>query len=120
MRRLELAIQAFKTGWISSMQKAAWLYDIPFSILQRWLNGIKQQSLTNHTKHKLTETEKNTLLQWILSINKQGASSRPTSIQDMTNILLVNYDVSKPSLTVRINWIYNFIQHYDTLKTCFS
>ena len=42
MGRLELAIQAFKTGQISSMQKAARLYDIPFSTLQRWLNGIKQ------------------------------------------------------------------------------
>ena len=73
IRRLELAIQAIKTGRVSSIQKAARSYDVPFSTLRRRLHGTKQQSLSNRTKRKLTETEETTTLQWILSIKKRGA-----------------------------------------------
>ena len=38
----------------------------------------------------------------------------------MANILLANRDASKPPLTVGINWVYNFVRRYGTLKTRFS
>ena len=118
--RLELAIQAITIGRVSSIQKAARSYDVPFSTLRRRLHGTKQQSLSNRTKRKLTETEETTLLQLILSMDKRGAPPRPTSVRDMANILLANRDASKPPLTVGINWVYNFVRRYGTLKTRFS
>ena len=60
-RRLELAIRAVKSGQITSVRKAAQLYDIPRSTLQDRLNGIKQRVSTNRTKRKLTEIEEETL-----------------------------------------------------------
>ena len=78
--RLELAIQAINLGQISSVRKAAQLYDVPRSTLQRRLNGLKQRSTANRTKRKLTETEEKTLLQWILSMGKRGAPLRPTTV----------------------------------------
>ncbi len=117
--RLELAIQAVKTGQITSVRKAAQLYDVPRSTLQTRLNGTKQRSTANPTKRKLTETEEETLLQWVLIMDKRGAPLRPSTVQDMANLLLANRDASKPP-TVGINWIYNFVRRYPILKTRFD
>ena len=118
--RLELAIQAVKTGQITSVRKAAQSYDIPRSTLQTRLHGTKQCSIANRTKRKLTETEEETLLQWILTMDQRGAPLRPSTVQDMANLLLANRDASKPPPTVGINWIYNFVRRYPILKTRFS
>ena len=68
----------------------------------------------------MTETEEKTLLQWILTMNKYGVSFKPTTIWSMADLLLADCDTLKPPFTVEINWVYKFVQHYNTLKTCFS
>ncbi len=118
--RLELAIQAVKNGQIISIQKAAQLYDIPRSTLRDRLNGSQEQVLVNRTKRKLTVTEEDILLQWILTMDKRGAPLRPSSVRDMANLLLADRDASKPPPTVGINWVYHFVRRHDTLKTRFS
>lgn len=82
--------EAVKTGQITSVRKAAQLYDVPRSTLQTRLNRTKQRSTANRTKRKLTETEEKTLLRWILVMNKRGVSLRPSTVQDMINLLLAN------------------------------
>ena len=84
------------------------------------MNSIKQCLITDHTKCKLTKTEKSTLLQWILSINKHSAFLKSIIVQDMINILLINYDTLKLSSTVEINWVNKIIQQHNILKTQFS
>ena len=120
LRRLELAIQAVQKNQITfSIQKVVLLYNILWSTLQNQLNDIKQYISANYTKCKLTEIEKETLLQWILTINKHGTPFRPTTIQNITDLLLINYNMSKPPLTIEINWVWNFIQYHNIFKTCF-
>ena len=53
-------------------------------------------------------------------MDKYGISLRPTTVQNMADLLLVNHNTSKPPLTVEINWVWNFVQHHDILKTHFS
>jgi hypothetical protein len=118
--RLELAIRAIRSGQITSVRRAVRLYDIPRSTLQRRLDGITQRSIAGRTKRKLTETEEYTLLQWILSMDKRGAPLRPTTVQNMANLLLANRDASKPSSTVGKNWVTKFVRRHDALKTRFS
>ena len=60
--RLKLAIRAVRTDQISSVRKAARLYNISFSTLQRRVYSIQQFSIANRTKRKLIETEEQTLL----------------------------------------------------------
>ena len=98
--RLELAIQAIKSDRVTSVRRAAQLYDVPRSTLQDRLNGNKQRVLANLTKRKLTKTKELTRLHWILSMDKRGAPFRPTTVRDMANILLANRDTLKPPLTV--------------------
>ena len=118
--RLLLATRAVQSGQISSIRTAVKLYDVPRTTLRRRLNGIQQRSISSRTKHKLTETEEYTLLQWILTMDKHGAPLRPSSVQDMANLLLAKRDASKPSSTVGINWVNKFVRRHDTLKTRFS
>ena len=61
--RLELAIQAVRSGQITSVQKAVQLYNVPQSTLQDQLNGIQEHISAHHIQCKLTETEEETLLQ---------------------------------------------------------
>ena len=118
--RLELAIQAVQKSQITSVRKAALSYDVPRSTLQDRLNGIKQRESANRTKRKLTETEEETLLQWILTMDKRGAPLRPTTVRNMADLLLANRDALKPPPTVGINWVQNFVQRHNILKTRFS
>ena len=75
--RLLLAIKAIELGQITSIRKAASLYNVPRSTLQTRFNGRRQLAIANRTKRKLTETEEYTLLQWILTMDKRGAPLRP-------------------------------------------
>lgn len=95
--RLELAIRVVKTGQIPSVMFLKLLYH------QDWLNGIKGHVLAHRTQRKLTETEEETLLQWILTMDKRGAPLRPTTVRRMADLLLADRDASKPSPTVGIN-----------------
>lgn len=118
--RLELAIQAIQKGHITSVQKVAQLYNVPRTTLRDRLKGIQQRAIAHRTERKLTETEEETLLQWILIMDKRGTPLRPSTVQDMANLLLANRDSSKPLSTVGVNWVYKFIQRHNTLKTRFS
>ena len=118
--RLLLAIKAIDLGQITSIRKAASLYNVPRSTLQTRFNGRRQLAIANRTKRKLTETEEYTLLQWILTMDKRGAPLRPLIVQDMANLLLAKRDASKPPPTVGINWVNKFVRRHDALKTRFS
>ena len=67
----------------------------------------------------MTETEEFTLLQWIFSMNKCGVLLRPTTVQDIVNILLINCDMLKFFSIVGINWVNKFVQQHNILKTWF-
>ena len=74
--RLLLAINAIKIDQIKSVRKAAEMYDVPRSTLQDRLQGSISQPDNSQHKCKLTSTEENILVQWILSIKKCGAPLR--------------------------------------------
>ena len=60
--RLLLAIRAIKSDRVTSIRKAAQLYDIPRSTLQRRLNGTKERVPAHNIERKLINIEKETLL----------------------------------------------------------
>ena len=88
--RLLLAIRAIRTDQIKFVWKAAQIYDVSKTTLcDHFQESIAQNDNSQH-KCKLIFIEKNTLVQWILSMEKHEASLRLNIIWDMTNILLAN------------------------------
>ena len=113
--RLLLAISALENKQIRNIREAARAYNVPRTTLQRRLNGHTSRSETRANSHKLTQNEEESLVQWILSLDRRGAPPRPSHIQEMANILL-----AERGQLVGINWVTNFIKRRDEIKSRYS
>ncbi len=103
--RALLAIQAIQNKEISSIREAARRFNVPQTTLRRRLTGHTFRAETRANSHKLTQIDEESLKQWILSMDQRGASPRPTTIQEIANILLT----AQGSDQVGKNWVSNFI-----------
>jgi hypothetical protein len=86
--RIALAIDALKQGHFISVRDAAKLYNLIHSTLQHRVNGRLAKCNLRPTNYKLTDIEKSTLIQWILSIDQHSLSPRSDSIQQIANLLI--------------------------------
>ena len=78
--RILLAIQAIKNQEISSIRKAAHHFQVPRSTLQRRLTGDVFRPESRANNHRLSQTEEESLVKWILSMDSRGAAPRPTAV----------------------------------------
>lgn len=72
--RLLLAISALKKQEISSIRKAAEVFNVSRSTLHDRLHGVTPRSETRANNHKMTQNEEESLVQWILSLDQRGAA----------------------------------------------
>lgn len=86
--RILLAIQAIQKKEIASIREAGRRFNVPELTLRRRLRGTTNRVESRPNGHKLTRIEEDSLKQWILSMDERGASPRPTTVQEMANILL--------------------------------
>ncbi|EED12346.1 pogo transposable element, putative [Talaromyces stipitatus ATCC 10500] len=66
--------------------------------------------------HVLTQNEEESLLKWILDLDKRGLPPRPSLVQDMADLLLSqngNKHVSE-------RWVYRFVDRHPEVKLRFS
>ena len=117
--RILLAIHSIKNQEISSIREAAHHFQVPRSTLQRRLTGDVFRSESRANNHKLSQIEEESLVQWILSMDSRGAAPRPTTVQEMANMLLATRG-STPVQTVGKNWATNFVKRHSELSTRFS
>jgi hypothetical protein len=117
--RLLLAIQAIKNQELSSIRKAAEVFDVPRSTLTTRLNGITYRAETRANSHKLTTFEEQSLYEWIISLDDRGVAPRPDTVRDAANILLRTRG-SDPPTTVGKNWVKKFVGRHPDLSTRFS
>jgi hypothetical protein len=111
-----LAISDFQNGKISSIRQAARVYNVPHTTLSRRLHGISMKAEKRANGHKLTEFEEESLVQWILDLDKRGLPPRPSMVRDMANILLSQ----RVDQQIGENWVYRLIQRRSELKSRFS
>jgi hypothetical protein len=96
--RILLAISDFQNGKIPTIAQVARIYNIPRTTLRNRLHGTQQRSLIRANNHKLTQYEKESLIKWVLDLDKRGLPPRHSLIQEMANYLLLqrnNQQVSK-------------------------
>ena len=109
-----LTISAINKSQISSIRQAARHFQVPESTLHRRLHGIQTRTETRAKSNKLTENEEESLLQWILSMNRRGTAPRPAHIKEMANLLLLERG-STDTQPIGINWVSNFIKRHDEI-----
>jgi hypothetical protein len=111
--RIALAINAYKSGYFSSLRSAATTYDVPESTLRTRLKGRRARQETRSTNHKLSNTEELALVQWILSWSDRGLPLKISHIRQMANLLLQKRNTDQgQTCKVGIKWPYNFVQRH--------
>lgn len=70
--RAELALQVFTNNQFKSLQAAARSYNVPITTLRQHIVGIQQQYKSQALNGKLSTTEAESLLEWILSMDQRG------------------------------------------------
>lgn len=117
--KLLLAIQAIQKQEIPSIREAARRFNVPYTTLLTRLRGVTNRADTRANSYKLTETEEESLLQWILSMDRRGAAPRPAAVREMANLLLAKRG-SAAIQPVGEKWVYNFVKRHDKLASRFS
>jgi hypothetical protein len=114
--KIQLAISDLKNGKIRSIREAARIYTIPRTTLQDRINGIGYKVETRANGHKLSQNDEESLVKWILDLDKRGLPPRPSMVRDMANILLSQHQDQQ----VSEKWVYRLIQRRSELKSRFS
>jgi hypothetical protein len=117
--KILLALSDLKDGRIKSIRAAAKLYDLPPSTLHHRASGRISRVDKRPSGHKLTQTEEDSLTEWIISMDTRGAAPRPSTVREMANILLAAREEASLS-TVGKNWPSTFINRRPELRTRFS
>jgi hypothetical protein len=117
--RIQLAISALRKKEISSVQRAAEIFNVPRSTLRGWLNGCQYRIEKRNHNHRLSPTQEDSLVEWILSRDQHGVPPRPSYVQEMANILLQADNPSgfKP---IGKNWVSIFTNQRDEIKTQYA
>ncbi|KKA21666.1 hypothetical protein T310_4295 [Rasamsonia emersonii CBS 393.64] len=86
--KIEAAISAYKKKQIPSIKETARLFGVPYTTLQSRLKGRPARVNLRANSHKLTANEEETLVKWILDLDKRGLPPRPAFVENMANHLL--------------------------------
>jgi hypothetical protein len=86
--RILLAISSLRKKKISTIRRAATVFDVPYSTLYDRINGCKYRTEKRANGHKMTPNEEELLLQWIFSMDQRGCPPTPSHVHEMASILL--------------------------------
>ena len=114
--QIQLAISDLKNQKIRSVRQAAKIYNVSLSTLQNRLKGTPYRATKRANGHKLSKFEEESLVNWILDLDKRGLPPRPTLVREMANYLLSQHGDQQ----VGENWVYNLVQRRTELKSRFS
>lgn len=110
--RLELALQAFASGQFRSQRRAAVVFNVDHQQLSNLLKRIASQHAARPNCHKLTATEGQTIVRYILDLDSRGSAPRLCEVADMADKLLAVRGW-KP---VGRKWAARFVTRSDELK----
>jgi hypothetical protein len=120
--RIALAINAYRSGYFTSIRSAAVSYDIPRSTLQARLQGRAPRHEKRSANLKLTDTEELVLVQWILSMSDRGLLVRIAHIRQKADLLLQKRTGSGEGRAYQVGqqWAYNFVRRHPSLHTHYN
>jgi hypothetical protein len=115
--RLTLAEQSYKQGKSRSVKAASESYDVPRTTLRERMKGIEPKRGSIAKNRLLTPTEEETLVQWILSMDRRGMPPRIAALRQMAGLLLSQRG---QTASVGENWPRKFINRQDAIKSKYN
>jgi hypothetical protein len=114
--RINFALSAYKNHQFRSLLRAAKAFNVPHLTLTRRYNGITHPLKTRNARHKLTMTEEQTIVRYILDLGSRGFAPRLCEVADMVDkVLGVRDDES-----VGKHWAERFVTRSVELKILFN
>jgi hypothetical protein len=118
--RLDFALSAYKNRQIPSIKKTAVLFNVPYSTLRDRLRGRSTWGEKHENQHKLTPNEEESLVKWILNLDKRGRPPRHEYVRQMADHLLTSREPVASPPQVGPKWVYRFVKRHPELKSRFS
>ncbi|EAQ87051.1 hypothetical protein CHGG_08304 [Chaetomium globosum CBS 148.51] len=129
--RIQLALEALRSGQIKIIRNAADAFGVPKSTLHRRVKGGGTRQEAQVKNRKLRPTEEAALIQWIESLDDRGMSPTIGYIRQMADLLLRErggftlLDASLtstpvPAMTVGENWVQRLLHRHPHLETKYS
>ncbi|RYN49874.1 hypothetical protein AA0114_g6412 [Alternaria tenuissima] len=98
-----------------SIRALARAYDVPESTLRTRLRGVYPRSEIVSVNRKLLTTEEQSLVQWILDLNRRGFPPYIIDVRRMADALLAARGQDPPPLPVGKNWVSRFVNSQSEL-----
>ncbi len=111
--RVILALEAIRKDQKLSIRAAAKTYDVSDRTLRRRRDGHLARRDTSPKSRKLTKSEEEAIVQYILELGTRSFPPRLCDVEDMANQLLRVRDASP----VGVNWSSNFVKRRPELRT---
>jgi hypothetical protein len=89
--RIQLACSAYTIRQFRSLLRAAEAFNVPHSTLTSRYNGITHILKRRNGQQKLTTTEEQTIVRYILDLDLRGFAPRLYEVADMADKLLAVY-----------------------------
>jgi hypothetical protein len=114
--RIQLACSAYTTRQFRSLRRAAEAFNVPHSTLTSRYNGITHILERCNGRQKLTATEEQTIVRYILDLDSQGFAPRLCEVADIADKLLA----ARGGEPVGKHWAERFVTRSAELKMAFN
>jgi hypothetical protein len=94
--RLCLTSYSFQNNQVRSQRRAAKLFNIPRSTLYDRLRGSQPQAIANAQKRKLSPIEDQSLVYWILDLDRRGFPPQVIDVRRTADALLAGRGQDPP------------------------
>jgi hypothetical protein len=115
--RLSLAIDTIQKNRLSTATRAATLYTIPRTTLLRRLQSALPKATANAQKRRLSPIEEQSLVQWILDLDRRGFPPQVIDVRRMADALLAGRGQDPSPQPVGKNWMSRFVNSQSELQT---
>jgi hypothetical protein len=112
-----LAAQALQTKRIKSQRKAAQLYEVSRTTIQRRLQGIRPRDEIRPVNLKMRPVEEQSLVQWILNLDQHGFPPQIIDVRRMGDVLLAARGQDPPPPPLGQKWVSRFVKRQAELQT---
>ena len=114
--KIILALQALQNNPDLTLRSAAKLYNVSHATLGKRRAGRQSKRDWQPPTRKLTNSEEEAIVQYILDLDSKGFPPRLCSVEDMANLLLTERNAGR----VGSRWASNFIKRQPQLTTRFN
>jgi hypothetical protein len=112
--RIQLAIQALKNREVTTIRRAAVVFSVPLSTLHNRMKGAQYKAEQRNHTFRLSETQEEALVEWILSRDRRGVAPRVAHVGQMA-LLILQAESPTPPKPLGKNWITTFIKRHEAI-----